>query len=254
MSADLSPALPDPDDSKRLDAPDPAPFFPEMEIEVVELMERQGHFTGERLKLRFPQKYELILKLMAEGILSEKEISETCQVSRNTVAALRRNDANSIEQLKRTILGTVREALRMTTERVLELAPEMSAKDAIIATGVLAEKMQLLSGEATAIVANVGDKLRHADINAILDALPVADAHEVPPMGSPGGSPQQKGLPDAVEIEAFPGARDCESVPLQREDGRSNVQDNNIPETDRSNQEGGRGVAEGEGGQTPNSL
>src|SRR5258708_1346369 len=58
---------------------------------------------------------------------------------------------------------------------MLELAPTISARDASIAFGIAAEKMQLLSGEATMIVGKE-DSVKHASFNELIDGLPQANA------------------------------------------------------------------------------
>jgi hypothetical protein len=58
---------------------------------------------------------------------------------------------------------------------MLELAPIMNAKEASIAFGIAAEKMQLLSGEATMIVGK-DDQVKHASFNDLIASLPQADA------------------------------------------------------------------------------
>jgi len=223
-------------------------LFSDLKDEAMEKLEATGEFTGERLAERRPNVYRLIVELIAEGTLSENQIAKACRVSRNTVAAVRNREGIPIEQVKERIKRNVREALLATSERVLELAPTMSAKDAIIATGVLAEKDALLNGEATHIIGRPGDKAKHADFNAMLEALPVADATVVE-MGSPGGIGGQK----AAALPGSPdGITDWESAVSPGEGGESNGQGNISPGEARdfgeSDDQGGRGVAEGEGG------
>ena len=83
----------------------------------------------------------------------------------------------------------------------MELAPTMPARDASIAFGIFAEKMQLLAGEATHIVGKE-EHIRHADFNALIESLPAANAREVTEMGLPGDPQPQKALPNLD-----PGAR-----------------------------------------------
>lgn len=226
-------------------------LFSEIQEEAYEALEATGVFTGERLAQRSPQKYRLIVEMLLEGTLSQNQIARAVKVSVNTVKAVREREKIPVETVKEKIVGNIRQGLLVTSERVVELAPNMTARDAVIAVGVLTEKMQLLSGEATQIVGNVGDKVKHADFNALIDSLPVADA-EVIEMGSPGGTEGQKGLADRDGAGGFAETSDLESSVLQGENGKSNGQGNNMgqadPDSEEGSDQGGRGSAEGAGG------
>lgn len=224
-------------------------LFSDLKEEALQKLEATGEFTGERLAERQAGKYQLIVELITEGTLSEAQIAKAVRVSRNTVSAVRKRQGIPIEQVKERIKRNVREALLATSERVLELAPTMNARDAIIATGVLAEKDALLNGDATVIVRHENEKAKHADFNSLLDALPTANAHVVEPMGSPGEPPAQKG---ASDLALSDGSADWESVVSSGDEAGSNGQRNNTPAeppvSGGSEIEGGRGSAEGEGG------
>ena len=170
-------------------------FFPGWASDQFEMLEGATHghdFTGQRLFERDPEKYSVVISLIAEGTVPDAYIAKLCGVSRNTVNGVREREKIPVEQEKERILKNVRTGLRMVTERIVELAPGMSARDAIIAAGVLAEKMQLLSGEATAIIITAGEKVKHQDFNSLIDALPAADATVIE-MGYPGGMAEQRG-------------------------------------------------------------
>ncbi len=238
-------------------------FFPEMESEALEYLEQQGHSTGERLFQRDRKRYDSIVRLLADGKISEKEIAKAYGVSRNTISGIRKREQIPIEQVKAKILENVREAMQLTSERIVELAPTASIKDATIAFGVLTQNHQLLSGEATSIVANVGDKAKHASFNEMLATLPAADVSvieaETTPveMGSSGGKLEQKGLPGAGLDEA---AGHTESIVLQKETGRSNTQGNKSGDSQAegrasgldSPSEGGRGSNDDAGASNTN--
>lgn len=197
-----------------------APFlFLESEIGF-EKLEAVGEFTGERLLARKPEVYRAIVRMLAEG-LSGSSIARACQVSRNTVAAVREREGISIEQQKKELLATIRRGSQVAAERVVELIPHIqSAKDAAITLAVLVDKAQLLAGEATSRVERVDateDKLRD-----MLAALPVLEAEVL--TGPSSGAPGQKGpgalglpgggvLPVDVESSVFPAFQEV-SVPL----------------------------------------
>lgn len=180
-----------------------APFlFSEAEIGF-EKLEAVGEFTGERLLARRPETYRALVRMLAEG-LSGSSIARACQVSRNTVAAVREREGFSIEQQKKELLTTIRQGSQVAAERVVELIPHIqNAKDAAITLAVLVDKAQLLAGEATSRVERVDateDKLRD-----MLASLPVLEG-EVVSTGPSSGAPGQKG-PDAGALPGLAEAR-----------------------------------------------
>ena len=166
-----------------------------------EKLEAVGEFTGERLLARRPETYRAVVRMLAEG-LSGSSIARACQVSRNTVAAVREREGYSIEQSKKELLATIRRGSQVAAERVVELIPHIqNAKDAAITLAVLVDKAQLLAGEATSRVERVDateDKLRE-----MLASLPVLEA-EVVQTGLSEGAPLQKGAGLAASLPALP--------------------------------------------------
>ena len=68
----------------------------------------------------------------------------------------------------------------MLTERVVELAPTMGAKDALIGVGILAEKMQLLDGEATSRMEITRPEASPVEeFERYLQAIPEATVEEI---------------------------------------------------------------------------
>lgn len=237
--------------SKRLDQP---LFFPDFAESELERLEARGEFTGERLFVRDRAKYDFIVTLLAEGTIPDQYIAQLCKVSRNTINGIRDREKIPVEHIKERILRTVRTGLLMAAERLVELLPAMNGRDATIAIGVLAEKMQLLSGEATQIIASAGDKVKHAAFNDLVASLPAADARVIE-MGSSGGNVEQKGGAaggwDRADGGGFGGTSDLESPVLQGANGESNGQGNNTGQADpdllEDSDQGGRGSAEGAG-------
>ena len=176
-----------------------APFlFSEQEIGF-EKLEAAGEFTGERLLARRPEAYRAVVSMAAEG-LSISATARALSVSRNTVTAVREREGISIEQEKKELLRDVRRAARLSVERAIELVPSInSAKDAAIVAAVMVDKMQLLSGEATARIEKV--EVNQDKLSEMLASLPVLEA-EVVPTGLNGSASGQKG-PDALGL---PGA------------------------------------------------
>ena len=168
-----------------------APFlFSEAEIGA-EKLEATGEFSGERLLARRPEVYRAILSMSAEG-LSVSAMARAFAVSRNTIAAVQDREGFSIEQHKKELLRNVRTAARLSVERVVELVPSItSAKDAAIVAAVMVDKLQLLSGEATARVERV--EVSQDKLTEMLAGLPMLEAELVPSTGLGGSGSGQKG-------------------------------------------------------------
>lgn len=167
-------------------------FFSEIE-EAEKRLADAGEFTGERLHRDRPGIYAAVVRMAAEG----QSISATARalgVSRNTVCAVREREGISIEQDKKELLKDLRRASRLGVEKVIELLPETkAAKDAAIVAAVMVDKMQLLSGEATARVERV--EVRPDQVKAFVDSLPVIEAEMVEgeiSTGVPGETSEQK--------------------------------------------------------------
>jgi len=168
-----------------------APFlFSEEEIGA-ERLEATGEFSGERLLTRRPEVYRAICRMSAEG-LSMSAMARALGVSRNTVAAVQEREGICIEQHKKELLRNVRTAARLSVERVVELVPSITnAKDAAIVAAVMVDKLQLLSGEATARVERV--EVSQDKLAEMLASLPVLEAELVPLTGPSADAPEQKG-------------------------------------------------------------
>jgi hypothetical protein len=164
-------------------------FFSEEEKEASERLAGVGEFTGERLHRDRPGVYAAAVRMAAEG-MSISATARALGISRNTVCAVRDREGFSIEQDKKELLRDLRRASRLGVEKVIELLPETKlAKDAAIVAAVMVDKMQLLSGEATARVERL--EVKPDQVKAFLDALPVVDA-ELVEMGVPGDAPGQR--------------------------------------------------------------
>ena len=168
-----------------------APFlFSEEEIGA-ERLEATGEFSGERLLTRRPEVYRAICRMSAEG-LSMSAMARALGVSRNTVAAVQDREQISIEHHKKELLRNVRTAARLSVERVVELVPSINnAKDAAIVAAVMVDKLQLLSGEATARVERI--EVNQDKLSEMLASLPVLEAEFVPLTGPSADAPEQKG-------------------------------------------------------------
>jgi hypothetical protein len=110
--------------------------------------------------------------------LSTRLIAFACGVSPSTIEAVRHRERIPIEIEKERILNTVKSVVRVSAERMLEVAPTCNPKEASIMFGIAVEKMQTLSGEPCVIVGKE-EQLSHRSFNEILAALPDAQVIEV---------------------------------------------------------------------------
>jgi hypothetical protein len=139
-------------------------------------------YSGYRFYQRDPRKYALACRMISES-LSTSMIARALAISPSTVQAVRLRENISVEVERSRLLDLVRGASRLCVERLTELIPSMSARDAAISAGILIEKQQLLSGEATFISSAKHEQLSHVDFNTLLESLPRATARLVPESG-----------------------------------------------------------------------
>jgi hypothetical protein len=127
-----------------------APFFPDFDLPEIDKGKPKFHCTGERLFRDRPDVYKAVVKLIAEPGVSIRTICRECHVSDHTVRSVANREKIPIAHVKKQVLSNITHGLRLASERVIELMPEASPRDALIGVGILGEKMQLLGGEATA--------------------------------------------------------------------------------------------------------
>ena len=132
--------------NNQLDLPIPKQFL--------ETLESKGEFTGERLQERKPEVYRACASLLARGA-SYLSIAKVLSISVNSVSAVSRNEKFPIESEKRAMASTMRLGAGLGAERIVEAlsdderAKQIPLNQLAIATGILTEKAELLSGGAT---------------------------------------------------------------------------------------------------------
>lgn len=134
-----------------------------------------GTFAADWFEKKKPNTYRAICFALAKGY-PFRDIAYILKVSTGTIAAIAERECNNLPPAKETILAKLKTGSRMAAERVLELMPSLDGRDAVIALGILTDKMLLLSGEANVIVAKQREAPTHDDFNAMIQALPNADA------------------------------------------------------------------------------
>jgi hypothetical protein len=135
-------------------------------------------------------------------------------VSDHTIRSVADREQISIAAVKKQVLSNLTHGLRLASERVIETLPEASPKDALIGVGILTDKLQLLTGEATMrleeihhVRVNIHDDweefTKKLEAEAFLSAGDVTEIGPGPGIGLGGGNPEQKALPN-VDAEALP--------------------------------------------------
>ena len=161
-----------------------APFlFSENELLEIDKAKPKFHCTGERLFRDRPDVYKAVVKLLAEPGVSVRTICRECHVSDHTIRSVASREGIAIATVKKEVLANITHGLRLASERVIELMPEASARDALIGVGILGEKMQLLDGMPTARVEvdhhfNIGEELRKLNEEA-REAMKLAKARVI---------------------------------------------------------------------------
>jgi hypothetical protein len=173
-----------------------APFlFSNDQLPEIDKTKPKFHCTGERLFRDRRDVYEMVVKLLAEPGVSIRTICRECHVSDHTIRSVADREGISIATAKKEVLANIRHGLRLATERVIEVMPEASPRDALIGVGILAEKEALLSGAATVRVevnqrVDIPGQLQ-AMLNEATEKMKLAQAREI---GLDVKNPEQKAL------------------------------------------------------------
>jgi hypothetical protein len=112
-------------------------------------------YTGERLLRERPKIYRQIVRLLGEGWSSNK-ICKWCHVTRETVRAVERREAEEISARKKSIVGILSNVAELGAGRMEETIGEASLRDATIGTGVAIDKVLALTGKTPLVnIANI---------------------------------------------------------------------------------------------------
>jgi hypothetical protein len=154
-----------------------APFlFHEDEIPRIDKTRPKFHCTGERLFRDRPDVYKAIVRLLAEPGVTIRTICRECHVTDDVVRSVKARENIPIAHEKKTVLANMAHGVRLGSERVIELMPTAALKDALLGVGILTDKMQLLSGEATMRVETVERVDIYADWEEFVQAqLPAGE-------------------------------------------------------------------------------
>jgi hypothetical protein len=99
-----------------------------------------------------PELYRAIVVLGAEPGMSIRRICRITHCADETVKAVLAREPSAVGAHKKQLLGEGRLVQRASLERLNELSPTMSAKDAALTFGIVTDKIELLSGGVTSRV------------------------------------------------------------------------------------------------------
>src|SRR5215471_16836436 len=88
-------------------------------------------YTGERLLRERPKIYRQVVRLLGEG-WSANKICKWCHVTRETVRAVEKREAESISQRNKSIIGILGNVAELGAGRMEETIGEASLRDATI--------------------------------------------------------------------------------------------------------------------------
>jgi hypothetical protein len=112
-------------------------------------------YTGERLLRERPKTYRQVVRLLGEGWSSNK-ICKWLHVTRETVRAVERREAEEISARKKSIIGILGNVAELGASRMEETIGKAGLRDAAIGTGIAVDKMLALTGQMPAVnIANI---------------------------------------------------------------------------------------------------
>src|SRR6266536_4646629 len=169
-----------------------APFlFSEDDLPRIDKEKPKFHCTGERLFRDRPDVYKAVVKLLAEPGVSVRTICRNLHVSDHTIRSVAAREGIALAAVKKEVLANITHGIRLASERVIELMPEASARDALLGVGILGDKMALLSGEPTVRVEigrfDLGAELRKLE-EVAMEKMRQAKAHVIDPSVLEDGS------------------------------------------------------------------
>ena len=156
-------------------------FEGDMTVEKVGAAHFTGVSTGERLIRDRPDVYKSIVYLLSQGT-GIREIKRITGVHHRTIEAVMVREGQTIDTARKELGARALRVAAMGVERLEEIIADGNIKpgELSMAVGILTDKAQLLTGGVTSRVEKVESAQVAAGLEALLEALPVADAEEVP--------------------------------------------------------------------------
>jgi hypothetical protein len=113
-----------------------------------------------------PKTYRAIVQLLADPDAKIEHIAKLHRVSTHTVRAIRAREAVAIAERKQRLMSIFANVAEISAERMEELAGAASLRDAGTTAGIATDKLQLLSGDATARIMNLNLNIQRVDLVA----------------------------------------------------------------------------------------
>jgi hypothetical protein len=134
---------------------------------------KKGNYTGERLKMLRPEIYRRVVELLAEPRehVSIREICRQCHVTDDTVRAVEKREAVPIAARKQALMVQAARIAKLAYDRVEDQIDTAPLPQAVVTAGVFTDKLQLLSGDATARLENFNFNMKPVDIVAEFQKL-----------------------------------------------------------------------------------
>ena len=158
-------------------------------------LSKQGNYTGERLARERPHVYRGVMRLLSEGT-SARRICRTCHVTRETVRAVERREAESISARKQELAASAARVAQASIEQLEDdvAAGKIKGAQLVPVFGVCVDKLQALSGDpALRIALDHSHQHIHARITeeSWTDILNRARSKSLPQQGNhaPEGKP-----------------------------------------------------------------
>jgi hypothetical protein len=126
----------------------------------------KGRYTGERLLRERPRVYNEVVRLLAEPRehVSYREICRRCHVTDDTVKAVEKREAISIAARKQALMIQAARIAKLAYDRVEDQIDTAPLPQAVVTAGVFTDKLQLLSGDATARLESFNLNMKRVDI------------------------------------------------------------------------------------------
>ena len=130
--------------------------------------------TGQRLAKNEPDKYAACIIMLGRGF-GVHRVARALGIGVNTVSAIRDEAAPDVETEKLRVATKCRRGAELMLERLIDMALDPNAKIpanvAAISAGILIDKAQVLTGQATSIIRHERAEFSHEDFNDYLASL-----------------------------------------------------------------------------------
>lgn len=120
-------------------------------------LEEDGLFTGKKLQEINPERFDLVISFLSEGVLSQRQIAKVVGVSPNTVRAIAQDQTGSIDALRARLLSKAGAIEEATLERIQEIldtraANKLELRELAAILREVGNRSDLLAGRRTSIV------------------------------------------------------------------------------------------------------